>query len=126
MKIFLSFTALILATSTIVSAQEAKENDKTNAEAKATTNADAKTSADTKATADTKTTAKPKRDPEVVFKRLDADSDGAISKLEWNSSRRAKQNAERAEKAFTARDKDADGKLSKEEFTAPRTRKSQK
>ncbi|QIF05826.1 EF-hand domain-containing protein [Roseimicrobium sp. ORNL1] len=56
--------------------------------------------------------------PEELFKKLDANSDGAISKEEYLASPRAKENAERAEKSFTARDKDKDGKLSKEEFTA--------
>lgn len=56
--------------------------------------------------------------PEEIFKKLDANSDGAISKEEYLASPRAKENAERAEKSFTSRDKDKDGKLSKEEFTA--------
>jgi Ca2+-binding EF-hand superfamily protein len=61
---------------------------------------------------------KKKRDPEAQFKRLDADADGAVSKEEWNASRPAKKDPERAAKAFTAKDKDGDGKLTKEEFAA--------
>jgi hypothetical protein len=61
---------------------------------------------------------KPRGNPEEIFKKLDANSDGSVSKEEYLASPRAKENAERAEKSFTTRDKDKDGKLSKEEFTA--------
>lgn len=71
-------------------------------------------------------TGKAKRDPEVMFKKLDANSDAAVSKEEWNASRRAKNDPERAAKAFTAKDKDADGKLTKEEYLAAGSRRAKK
>ena len=61
---------------------------------------------------------RPRLNPEEMFKKLDSNNDGSISKEEYLASPRAKENAERAEKSFAARDKDKDGKLSKEEFTA--------
>lgn len=88
MKFILSLTALIIATSVSFAA----EGEKGKGEGK--------------------------RDPEAMFKRLDANSDGSISKAEWDESPFAKKDAERAAKGFTMKDKDADGKLSKEEFTA--------
>ena len=62
---------------------------------------------------------KGKRDPEAMFKSLDKDSDGSISKDEWSAAPFAKKDADRAAKGFAAKDKDSDGKLSKEEFMAP-------
>lgn len=62
--------------------------------------------------------AKKKMDPEKVFAKLDANSDGSITKEEWAASPQAKKDAAKAEKSFTSKDKDKDGKLSKEEFTA--------
>jgi Ca2+-binding EF-hand superfamily protein len=59
-----------------------------------------------------------KRDPEAMFKRLDTNNDGSISKEEWDASPMAKKDADKAAKSFTARDKDKDGKITKEEFTA--------
>ncbi|RBP43691.1 EF hand domain-containing protein [Roseimicrobium gellanilyticum] len=61
---------------------------------------------------------RPRGNPEEFFKKLDTNSDGAISKEEYLASPRAKENAERAEKGFAAKDKDKDGKLTKEEFLA--------
>lgn len=59
-----------------------------------------------------------KGDPAKAFAKLDANSDGSLSKEEFLASPQAKKDTEKAEKAFGAKDKDKDGKLSKEEFTA--------
>jgi hypothetical protein len=59
-----------------------------------------------------------KPNPARAFKKLDADSDGFVSKDEFMKSPMATKNQERAAKVFTNKDKDKDGKLSKEEFTA--------
>ena len=62
--------------------------------------------------------AKKKANPEEVFKRLDKDSNGSISKDEFMASPQAKKDAAKAEKMFSTKDKDANGSLTKEEFTA--------
>ncbi|HYF36543.1 MAG TPA: hypothetical protein VD994_14710 [Prosthecobacter sp.] len=90
MKIILTLTAFIIAASTSFAAEDGKGKGKGEG----------------------------KRDPEAMFKRLDANSDGAVSKEEWNEAPFAKKDADRAAKGFAAKDKDGDGKLSKEEFTA--------
>ena len=59
---------------------------------------------------------KPKRDPEAVFKKLDANSDSAVSLEEFKTG---KKDAAKAEENFKKRDKDGDGKLSLEEFKGP-------
>lgn len=59
-----------------------------------------------------------KRNPEEMFKRLDKNSDGFLSKEEFLAGPMAQKNKENAEKRFAAQDKDKDGKLSKEEFAA--------
>lgn len=56
--------------------------------------------------------------PEEMFKKLDTNSDGSISKDEFLASPMAKKDAAGAEKRFAAKDKDKDNKLSKEEFAA--------
>lgn len=61
---------------------------------------------------------KPKMDPAKAFAKLDANSDGSLSKEEFMASPQAKKDAAKAEKAFGGKDKDKDGKISKEEFTA--------
>lgn len=61
---------------------------------------------------------KPKMDPAKAFAKLDANSDGSISKEEWMATPQAKKDAAKAEKAFGGKDKDKDGKVTKEEFTA--------
>jgi hypothetical protein len=94
MKFILTLTALALAASTALAADPAKKSE-----------------------------GKAKRDPEALFKKLDVNADGAVTKEEWEASRAAKKDAERAAKAFTTKDKDADGKLTKEEFTAERKKK---
>lgn len=62
--------------------------------------------------------AKKKADPAKAFAKMDANSDGSISKEEFMASPQAKKDAAKAEKGFGMKDKDKDGKLSKEEFTA--------
>jgi hypothetical protein len=59
-----------------------------------------------------------KFNPEEIFKRLDANSDGSVSKDEYLAGPRAKQDPAKAGENFTRLDKDKDGKLTKEEFTA--------
>jgi Ca2+-binding EF-hand superfamily protein len=54
---------------------------------------------------------------EAMFKRLDTNGDGSISKEEWMASKGAQKNPERAAKKFTSMDKDSDGNVSKEEYT---------
>ncbi len=61
---------------------------------------------------------KPRPSPEEIFKKLDADADGFISKDEFMASPRAQENKEKAEARFTELDADKDGKLSKDEFMA--------
>lgn len=57
---------------------------------------------------------KPKRDPEAMFKKMDANADSSLSLDEFKAN---KKDAAKAEAAFQKRDKDGDGKLSLEEFT---------
>lgn len=57
-------------------------------------------------------------DPAEMFKKLDANSDGSISKDEFLAGPRAKQDPAKAGERFTMLDKDKDGKISKDEFAA--------
>ena len=61
-----------------------------------------------------------KRDPEAMFKRLDANSDGKVDADEWKNGPMAKRNAERAEEMFKKMDKNTDNSLDLEEFKAGR------
>jgi Ca2+-binding EF-hand superfamily protein len=70
---------------------------------------------DTKPAAPAAGDAKPKRDPAEAFKKLDTNSDNAISLEEFKTN---KKDPARAETAFKAKDKDNDGKLTLEEFKA--------
>jgi hypothetical protein len=54
--------------------------------------------------------------PEEIFKRLDANSDGAVSLDEFKAGPRAKEHPEKAEEIFKKMDKDGNGSLSLEEF----------
>lgn len=62
----------------------------------------------------------PRRDPEAMFKKLDTNNDGSISKEEYLAGPFGKRDATRAEESFKKRDKDGNGSLSLEEFKAPR------
>jgi hypothetical protein len=64
--------------------------------------------------------AKKPADPAAAFAKLDANSDGSVSKEEFTA--KAKDKA-KAETAFGKKDKDGDGKLSKEEFMATPAKK---
>ena len=70
------------------------------------------------------TAEKPKRDPEVAFKKLDKDSDNAVSKDEFLAGPAGKRDEAKAGTAFGRKDKDKDGKLSLEEFKAQPQRKA--
>lgn len=61
---------------------------------------------------------KPKRDPEEVFKKLDANSDGSVTAEEFKAGAMAKRAPERADAFFKSHDKDNDGKLTLEEYKA--------
>ena len=63
---------------------------------------------------------KERPNPEVIFKKLDADSSGAVSLEEFKASARAKENPEKAEEIFKKIDKDGNGELSLEEFKSHR------
>ncbi len=61
---------------------------------------------------------KPERkNPEAMFKKLDTNSDGSLSKEEFTSAMKGKK-AEGAEKRFAKLDADSDGSISLEEFKA--------
>ena len=54
--------------------------------------------------------------PEEMFKKVDANGDGSISKDEFKAAPFAQKEPDKAEKMFAFKDADKDGKLSKEEF----------
>ena len=58
---------------------------------------------------------KAKADPEAMFKKKDANSDGKVSKEEFL---KGSKDAAKSETQFTAKDKDKDGNLTLEEFSA--------
>lgn len=55
--------------------------------------------------------------PEEMFKRLDKDGNGSVSKEEFMASPGAKKDAAKAEERFGKMDKNKDGSLSKDEMT---------
>jgi len=59
-------------------------------------------------------------DPTAAFKRMDADSDGKISKDEYLKGPRAAQDPTKAAERFAKMDKDSDGFVTLEEFKAAR------
>lgn len=61
---------------------------------------------------------KPKRDPSEVFKKIDGNSDNALTLDEFKAGPLGKKDPAKAEEVFKKRDKDGDGKLSLEEFKA--------
>lgn len=58
---------------------------------------------------------KAKADPEAIFKKKDANSDGKVSKEEFL---KGSKDAAKSETQFAAKDKDKDGNLTLEEFKA--------
>lgn len=63
---------------------------------------------------------KERPNPEVIFKKLDADGNGSVNLEEFKASARAKENPEKAEEIFKKIDKDGNGELSLEEFKSHR------
>ncbi len=59
---------------------------------------------------------KPKGNPEEMFKKLDKDANGSVSKEEFLAGPFGKKDPTKAEETFKKKDKDGDGSLSKEEF----------
>ncbi len=60
---------------------------------------------------------KPKMNPEEMFKRLDTDKDGKVSKAEFMASPNAKKDEAKATERFGKMDKNSDGSLTLEELT---------
>lgn len=60
---------------------------------------------------------KKKANPEEMFKKLDKDGNGSISKEEFMAGP-GKKDATKGAEIFGKKDKNGDGSLSKEEFTA--------
>ena len=59
-----------------------------------------------------------KPNPEEIFKKLDTNGDGFLSKEEYLASPRAKKDPAAAEKKYAELDKKGDGKVTLEEFKA--------
>lgn len=59
-------------------------------------------------------------DPEKVFKKLDANSDGAVSLDEFKAGPRAQKDPEKAAEIFKKIDADSNGSISLEEFKSHR------
>ena len=59
-----------------------------------------------------------KHDPEAIFKKLDSNSDGNVTKEEFLASKRGKKDPAKATKRFEKVDANKDGKISKEESVA--------
>ena len=62
----------------------------------------------------------PRPQPEKVFAKLDADSDGNVTLEEFKTSPRAQENEAKAEEIFAKIDADSDGNITIEEFKAHR------
>jgi Ca2+-binding EF-hand superfamily protein len=69
---------------------------------------------------------KPKADPAQVFAKMDANSDGAVSKQEFMASPKAQKDPEKAAKKFTKMDADANGSVNLDEFQAAKKAKEAK
>jgi len=61
---------------------------------------------------------KPKPTKEEIFKKLDTNGDGFLSKEEYLASPGAKKDPAKAEERYKAMDKKGDGKVTLEEFSA--------
>jgi len=61
---------------------------------------------------------KPKRTPEQVFKKLDANGDGTLCVAELMGKRKTAEAEQRAKARIARKDKNGDGKLSLKEFVA--------
>ena len=59
-----------------------------------------------------------KADPEAIFKKLDANNDGSVTKEEYMASKKAQKDTDKAGKHFDKLDANKDGKLTKEEMSA--------
>ncbi len=59
-------------------------------------------------------------EPEVIFKKLDTNSDGAVSLDEFKAGPRAKKDPEKAAEIFKKIDADSNGSISLEEFKSHR------
>lgn len=73
-----------------------------------------------------KGTEKPKANPAAAFKKMDTNSDGAVSLEEFKASPRGQKSPDKADKAFAKMDKDSDSKLTLEEFKAASVKKPAK
>ena len=69
---------------------------------------------------------KPKADPATAFAKIDANSDGSITKAEFVASPRGQKDPEKAAKKFTKMDADANGSVSLDEFKASAAKKDKK
>ena len=69
---------------------------------------------------------KPKADPATAFAKIDANSDGSMTKEEFVASPRGQKDPEKAAKKFTKMDADANGSVSLDEFKASAVKKDKK
>jgi hypothetical protein len=65
-----------------------------------------------------------KGNPEELFKKLDTNSDNAVSLEEFKAGAGGKRNPDRVDAMFKRRDKDGNGTLSVDEFKAQRRKKN--
>lgn len=65
---------------------------------------------------------KPKADPEAMFKKVDANSDGFLTVEEFTANKPAEK-TEKLKKVFERKDTDKDGKLSLDEMKAQGAKK---
>ena len=69
---------------------------------------------------------KPKADPAKAFAKIDANSDGSVTKAEFMASPRGQKDPEKAAKKFTKMDADANGSVNLDEFKASAAKKDKK
>ncbi len=69
---------------------------------------------------------KPKTDPAKAFAKIDANSDGSVTKAEFVASPRGQKDPEKAASKFTKMDADANGSVSLDEFKASAAKKGKK